>query len=140
MRWLYSSCHRKLTSVAVRVRDRMTTVTQKWRVVLVFGFALLLVGCSFSGDLSPDAERADSTTGVIPKAEPKSRYGNPKSYVVFGQRYYVLDSAVGFVERGVASWYGKKFHGRRTSSGETYGRSPGMIAFRCGGLSAATYH
>ena len=56
----------------------------------------------------------------MPKVESKSKYGNPKSYVVFGKRYYVKDSAKGYVEQGIASWYGTKFHGRRTSSGETY--------------------
>ncbi len=50
----------------------------------------------------------------------KSKYGNPPSYVVFGKRYYVMDSAAGYVERGIASWYGPNFHGKRTSSGETY--------------------
>lgn len=54
------------------------------------------------------------------RAEPKSRSGNPESYEVFGERYFVLDSASGYHERGGASWYGKKFHGRRTSSGEAY--------------------
>ena len=57
---------------------------------------------------------------VIPKPEPKSKYGNPPSYVVFGRRYHVLTSAKGYVEQGIASWYGTKFHGRRTSSGEPY--------------------
>ena len=57
---------------------------------------------------------------AVPKNEPKSRYGNPKSYEVFGKRYYTMESSVGFVEKGIASWYGTKFHGRRTSSGETY--------------------
>lgn len=56
----------------------------------------------------------------VPRVEPRSRYGNPSSYVVFGKRYYTLPSSHGFTERGIASWYGKKFHGRRTSSGETY--------------------
>ena len=56
----------------------------------------------------------------VPKVEPKSKYGNPKSYVVFGKRYHVLNSSHGYSETGLASWYGKKFHGRRTSSGETY--------------------
>jgi len=51
---------------------------------------------------------------------PKSRIGNPSEYEVFGKTYEVLDSAKGFRERGVASWYGSKFHGRKTSSGETY--------------------
>ncbi len=56
----------------------------------------------------------------IPKAEPRSRYGNPPSYTVLGKRYHTLSTSKGFAERGIASWYGKKFHGRRTSSGETY--------------------
>ncbi len=46
--------------------------------------------------------------------------GNPPFYEVFGQRYYVLASSQGFRERGVASWYGKKFHGRLTSNGDVY--------------------
>lgn len=61
-----------------------------------------------------------SIPNAVPKNEPKSRYGNPKSYEVFGKRYYTMESSVGFVEKGIASWYGTKFHGRRTSSGETY--------------------
>tara|TARA_R110002049_G_scaffold252264_2_gene427418 strand:+ start:146672 stop:147604 length:933 start_codon:yes stop_codon:yes gene_type:complete len=64
--------------------------------------------------------RIDRTEKVIPRVEPKSKYGNPKSYVVFGQRYHTLPTAKGYVEEGIASWYGTKFHGRRTSSGETY--------------------
>ncbi|MEN8130370.1 MAG: septal ring lytic transglycosylase RlpA family protein, partial [Pseudomonadota bacterium] len=62
-------------------------------------------------------------TGIadaVPKIEPKSRYGNPPSYVVRGNRYYVLDNSHGYVKKGIASWYGSKFHGRRTSSGEPY--------------------
>jgi rare lipoprotein A len=57
---------------------------------------------------------------AVPRAERPSRYGNPKSYKVFGRRYYVLESSDGYRERGIASWYGTKFHGRRTSSGEPY--------------------
>ena len=52
--------------------------------------------------------------------EPRSRYGNPPFYEVFGKRYYVLSSSVGYVERGVASWYGPGFHKVRTSTGEPY--------------------
>lgn len=55
-----------------------------------------------------------------PRDEPYSKYGNPESYVVNGRRYYTLKSSAGYSERGIASWYGSKFHGRRTSSGETY--------------------
>lgn len=57
---------------------------------------------------------------IIPKEEPLSRYGNPASYRVRGQRYAVMNSAHGFKQRGLASWYGTKFHSRRTSSGEHY--------------------
>jgi peptidoglycan lytic transglycosylase len=74
-----------------------------------------------SGDAAPSKQvDVSNIPNAVPKNEPKSRYGNPKSYVVFDKRYYVMESSVGFVERGIASWYGTKFHGRRTSSGETY--------------------
>jgi rare lipoprotein A len=62
----------------------------------------------------------EDTPDAVPRPEPRSRYGNPPFYEVFGQRYYVLDTAEGYVERGLASWYGRKFHGKRTSSGEPY--------------------
>jgi len=55
-----------------------------------------------------------------PHEEPRSRYGNGPRYEVFGETYRVLDSSYGYQERGVASWYGKKFHGRKTSNQETY--------------------
>ncbi|MGH8499596.1 MAG: septal ring lytic transglycosylase RlpA family protein [Methylococcales bacterium] len=55
-----------------------------------------------------------------PRSEPKSKLGNPLSYVVWGRRYYVMNDNKKYVQRGVASWYGRKFHGRKTSSGEAY--------------------
>jgi rare lipoprotein A len=61
-----------------------------------------------------------SIPDAVPRVEPRSRYGNPRSYVVNGKQYFTLASARGFTQRGIASWYGQKFHGRRTSSGETY--------------------
>jgi rare lipoprotein A len=57
---------------------------------------------------------------AVPRFEPRSKRGNPPFYTVFGKRYEVLDTAEGYVERGVASWYGPKFHGSLTSMGETY--------------------
>jgi rare lipoprotein A len=57
---------------------------------------------------------------AVPRIEPRSAYGNPPFYDVFGVRYYVLPSFVGFRERGVASWYGPGFHEERTSTGEPY--------------------
>ncbi len=57
---------------------------------------------------------------AVPRAEPRSRSGNPRKYTVLGRTYRVMQDSRGFSEQGVASWYGTKFHGRRTSSGETY--------------------
>jgi rare lipoprotein A len=61
-----------------------------------------------------------SVPEIVPRAEPRSRNGNPPFYDVLGKRYFVLSSSVGYVERGVASWYGPGFHKVRTSTGETY--------------------
>lgn len=57
---------------------------------------------------------------AVPKCEPRSKQGNPSSYVVFGKRYHVMQSNKGYVERGIASWYGTQFHAKSTSSGEKY--------------------
>lgn len=57
---------------------------------------------------------------AVPRAEPRSARGNPPFYEVFGERYTVLPTAEGYVERGVASWYGPDFHGGTTSMGERY--------------------
>ena len=57
---------------------------------------------------------------AVPRVEARSRGGNPSSYVVLGKRYHTLPDSRGFVERGIASWYGRKFHGRKTSNGEVY--------------------
>ncbi len=92
-------------------------------IALIFLFCLAQ-SCSVSieKDDGPPPSPVDigSVPDAIPRVEPKSKYGNPDSYVVNGRRYYVMDNSNGFVDRGIASWYGNKFHGRRTSSGETY--------------------
>ena len=56
----------------------------------------------------------------VPRKEPKSARGNPTTYTVFGKTYRVMDSSAGYYATGIASWYGKKFHGRLTSSGEPF--------------------
>ncbi|MFO1257950.1 MAG: septal ring lytic transglycosylase RlpA family protein [Gammaproteobacteria bacterium] len=104
--------------------------------------AILLVSCSSQPTKSRAAHQKFGTTPVIaaedsdgpplhyvdvskipdatPKAEPLSKYGNPRSYNVFGKQYHVMPSSVGYEQVGTASWYGRKFHGRRTSSGDPY--------------------
>ncbi len=87
--------------------------------LILAGFTLVwLSACTFGVPLDSRSARGVEI-GSIP-ATSKSASGNPSSYVVFGKRYYVLDNANGFVQRGVASWYGAKFHGRKTASGEIY--------------------
>lgn len=54
-----------------------------------------------------------------PRFEPPSRQGN-RSYSLFGNTWHILESSHNYVEEGVASWYGEKFHGHLTSNGETY--------------------
>lgn len=74
----------------------------------------VIAGCgtlSAKRDATPPDENKPALQGHRPSRE---------SYVVDGKRYYTLNTSKGFVETGVASWYGSKFHGRRTSSGEIY--------------------
>jgi rare lipoprotein A len=65
----------------------------------------------------PDISRVPD---AVPRDEPKSSLGNPPFYEVAGRRYVVLPNAAGYVERGIASWYGPQFHGLRTATGEPY--------------------
>ncbi len=93
------------------------------RIVLLFVVIFSLSGC-FSRvvkDSGPSGPiDVSGIADAVPQDEPLSKGGNPSSYVVFGKRYYVLDSSENFKERGVASWYGNKFHGNKTSNGEIY--------------------
>ena len=100
------------------------------------GCALLLAlaGCQSGGSPPAGGTPTPATDGPpeyipfdlsqlpdpVPVDEPKSATGNPPSYSVFGKTYYTLDSAAGYEATGSASWYGRKFQGRRTSSGETF--------------------
>ncbi len=85
-------------------------------LVFLLPVILTLGGCTFG---VPVGDRSGVQGSGVPKTT-RSEQGNPASYVVFGKRYRVLNSAEGFRQRGVASWYGTKFHGRPTSSGEVY--------------------
>ncbi len=69
-------------------------------------------GAAAPASLSPPAALPNpaSVPDAVPRIEPRSRYGNPPFYDVFGKRYYVLSSSADYVERGIASWYGPGFH------------------------------
>src|SRR5690554_6430681 len=81
-------------------------------------------GGLYAPHILDSAPSDDIDVSLIPEpdvvAEPPSRYGNRPTYSVLGKSYNVLDRADGYVEQGLASYYGKKFHGRRTSNMEVY--------------------
>ena len=94
---------------------------------------VLLTGCAISARRAPQPpERVplpavppppagvESIPDAVPRLEARSAHGNPPFYDVLGRRYFVLAAADGYLERGVASWYGPTFHGGNTSSGEPY--------------------
>ena len=109
-----------------------TYLKTAFQLILVVMMSLLLAACGggwkpapdgkYYSDDGPPADYRENhiKADAVPKVEPKSRGGNPDSYEVFGKRYRVMKDSNGYVERGIASWYGKKFHGRRTSNGEVY--------------------
>ena len=92
--------------------------------------AILLSSCGFFGGLGKPGGSTDSAPNVTldnrkiinatPKVEARSRGGNFTPYTVLGKTYRVMKTAKGYKERGGASWYGTKFHGRLTSNGERY--------------------
>ena len=73
--------------------------------IIVFVLSSLLVGCAMAPMINPSSN--------------KTKLG-PNQYEVFGQVYEIMQDNMGYLEIGVASWYGKKFHGRLTAMGETY--------------------
>lgn len=91
--------------------------------------ALLIISCTLvacggsrpkDGPPSGSNRIPDLPGDAVPRPEPRSRYGNGPVYEVLGKRYTVMPSSAGYRERGVASWYGKKFHGNLTSNREVY--------------------
>lgn len=68
------------------------------------------------------AKRVDMTAApsLTPIHEPRTRAGNKSPYTVKGKTYRIRDGVDGYREQGYASWYGTKFHGRRTANGEVY--------------------
>ncbi|MDQ2076278.1 septal ring lytic transglycosylase RlpA family protein [Marinimicrobium sp. ABcell2] len=93
--------------------------------------SLYLVGCSSlpTVEREPEEERdrgpaqpvdLSHVPDAVPRQEVRTRAGNSNPYTVLGRTYHLLDDETDYKERGIASWYGKKFHGRYTSNGEVY--------------------
>lgn len=88
-----------------------------------------LTGCSLMPGEKPFDELSDGPGRIlqpeevldaVPSDEPFAEIGNKSPYSVNGRFYYVMEDPTHYRARGVASWYGKKFHGRKTSSGEVF--------------------
>ncbi|MDR6604612.1 rare lipoprotein A [Achromobacter deleyi] len=101
-------------------------------LILMLLLAIAVAGCSSTGgrkkgggyykDDGPDANppsNLDQIPDAVPRIEPYASGAN-RPYVVFGQRYVPDTSGQPYKQRGIASWYGKKFHGNSTSIGESY--------------------
>ena len=99
------------------------------RAPLVISLALVLGACGsapkkggYYNDDGPHQRPPAGLDGIAdatPRAEPLHRYAN-RPYRVFGKDYRPLAAVQPFRQRGMASWYGKRFHGQRTASGEPY--------------------
>lgn len=92
------------------------------RITPVLSLALLIglfTGCATTPRV-PKGIDLDSIPDAVPKLEPRSKTGNPESYEQNGVRYWIIPNPDGYIEQGKASWYGPKFHGRLTSSGDIY--------------------
>jgi rare lipoprotein A len=101
-------------------------------LLAVLLLALILAGCSTTGNRGggyyeddgpgrnpPSNAQLDAIPNAVPRIEPLAS-GPNKPYVVFGKRYVPDTSDKPFRQEGRASWYGRKFNGARTSSGERY--------------------
>jgi rare lipoprotein A len=94
--------------------------------VVLLSLFVVLVGCSQSryklrNDAAPEGSFDFSKVpDAKPIWEPLSPQGNASPYKVNGKQYRVMKSAKGYVEEGISSWYGLKFHGELTSNGEVY--------------------
>jgi rare lipoprotein A len=99
------------------------------RALTTLPIVLLAAGCATRAP-DRDAERdgppadpvaaASSIRDVVPRVEPIRQGGPNKPYAVFGRSYVPMTLDRPFSERGLASWYGRKFQGRPTASGEPY--------------------
>ena len=85
---------------------------------------LALVSCVGSPptikDYQPPPISAEAVVEAVPMPDPISSMGNKIPNEVFWKEYTVMPSADGYTEEGIASWYGMKFQGRRTSNGEIF--------------------
>lgn len=98
------------------------------QALCLFALVCLLSACSqttggryqMAQDTAPQrVPTAAELVDPVPRSEPFSRQGN-RAYTLFGQQYSIIEQVQGYSEQGIASWYGRKFHGHLTSNGEYF--------------------
>ena len=95
----------------------MKLITAALTLLFLAGCGGIIMEKNDSAPLNPPD--VSGVLNAVPKNE-KIRSDKQKSYVVLGKRYYPMSTNEGYSEKGIASWYGKKFHGRKTATGEIY--------------------
>lgn len=96
------------------------------RAALLLCLSVTMVACAPFGpmeeqDRGPDKPVDTShVPDAVPRHEVRTMAGNKNPYTVLGKTYHLMEDETDYKERGIASWYGQKFHGRKTSNGETY--------------------
>src|SRR5262245_51881738 len=98
------------------------------RIGLLLSF-LVLAGCGsapqapqkggYYKDDGPGDKVPTNVADAVPRVEPLHKFAN-RPYVAMGKEYVPMTSVQSFRQRGMASWYGKRYHGNKTSSGEIY--------------------
>lgn len=112
--------HRTRRRAGSRYVQRLRLCTVLLCCVVVSGCIGKRGGAYFQNDGPPRFSRnLDKVKDAVPRKEPLAASGNG-AYTALGQSFAPMKQARGFTQTGVASWYGKQFHGRRTSSGERY--------------------
>lgn len=120
------------------LQPRNTFSSPRWisHWLLALAAAVLLTACSSTGDGTGNSGRyamnsdappdgdveldPDNIPDAVPVEEPRTAAGNKSPYTVLGETYEVMPESTDFEQTGKASWYGKKFHGYKTSNGEIY--------------------
>lgn len=113
------------------MENKITNMDYQNRTLIHITVFSILISLLFSAcsptktvlmDGAPETDHINyvSVPDAIPQYEIRTRAGNPDEYEVLGEKYRVLSESTGYSATGIASWYGTKFHGKKTSNGEIY--------------------
>jgi rare lipoprotein A len=116
--WFIEGCfQRGVSQIHVAGSSSNIGIAKALLLTLWVAFFLSVNGCGKKAHHVGIGDRTSKKLMVLPE---RKTYDKLQPYVVDGQTYYPIPSAEGFVQEGLASWYGKEFHGRPTASGEVF--------------------